>query len=384
MVANSSMQTKMNILIMAGGTGGHVFPALAVAEEIRSSGANVTWMGTRRGLESKVVPAAGFSISYISIGGLRGKGVLTILLAPMKLLLALMQSIFVMLKQKPDVVLGMGGFVTGPGGVAARVMNKPLLIHEQNAVAGMTNKLLSKIASQVLQAFPGAFEESVNLETVGNPVRSEIANIGDPQSRYSSREGDLRLLIIGGSLGAVALNENVPPAIALISESQRPEIRHQTGRGNKEETLKFYQFANVDAEVTEFVTDMAAAYAWADLVICRSGALTVAEIAAAGVASIFVPYPHAVDDHQTVNAKSLTDTGAGLLIQQDKLTPRSLHELIDSFVGDDMRDVRERLSQMAIAARLQAKPNATQDVVKWCKKLAQSSQGQADDGNGGR
>ena len=374
----------MNILIMAGGTGGHVFPALAVAEEIRSSGANVTWMGTRRGLESKIVPAAGFNISYISISGLRGKGVSTILFAPIKLLIALLQSIFVMLKQKPDVVLGMGGFVTGPGGVAARIMKTPLLIHEQNAVAGMTNKLLSKIASQVLQAFPGAFDDIENLETVGNPVRAEIANIAEPEARYTSREGALRLLIIGGSLGAVALNENVPPAIALISESLRPEIRHQAGRANKEDTKKFYRFASVDAEVVEFVGDMAEAYAWADLVICRSGALTVAEIAAAGVASIFVPYPHAVDDHQTVNAKSLTDVGAGLLMQQDKLTPRSLHEVIKSFAHDDMAEVRQRLLHMAQAARTQAKPDATQNVVKWCNRLAQLPADQSNAGNGGR
>ena len=270
------------------------------------------------------------------------------------------------------------------GGVAARIMKTPLLIHEQNAVAGMTNKLLSKIASQVLQAFPGAFDDIENLETVGNPVRAEIANIAEPEARYTSREGALRLLIIGGSLGAVALNENVPPAIALISESLRPEIRHQAGRANKEDTKKFYRFASVDAEVVEFVGDMAEAYAWADLVICRSGALTVAEIAAAGVASIFVPYPHAVDDHQTVNAKSLTDVGAGLLMQQDKLTPRSLHEVIKSFAHDDMAEVRQRLLHMAQAARTQAKPDATQNVVKWCNRLAQLPADQSNAGNGGR
>lgn len=368
-----TLPQNIRVLVMAGGTGGHVFPALAVAQALRSAGDQVSWLGTRRGLESHVVPGAGFDISYIAIGGLRGKSVLTLVFAPFKLVIALLQSLIVMMVQKPDVVLGMGGFVTGPGGVAARIMRKPLLIHEQNAIAGMTNKLLSNIATQALQAFPGAFDDQSNPQTVGNPVRPEIAALESPEERYSQRDDALRLLIVGGSLGAVALNENVPPAIGMLSESKRPQIWHQTGRNNRKETEKFYGFAKVDAKVVEFISDMADAYSWADLVICRSGALTVAELAAAGVASILVPYPYAVDDHQTVNAKSLTDAGAGLLIQQENLTPRHLHEVLKSFTDHEMHESRDRLKHMALAARGQAKTNATQDVVAWCRKLGQQA-----------
>ncbi len=366
--------SKMKILIMAGGTGGHVFPALAVAEELRSSGVTVVWLGTRRGLESSIVPKAGIPISYISINGLRGKNALTLLFAPLKLLLALIQSLYVLLSLKPDAVLGMGGFVTGPAGVAAWVLRKPLLIHEQNAIAGLTNRLLSKIASKILQAFPnafdGTFDDNMNVATVGNPVRSDIGKNSTPEERYNGRDGSLRLLVLGGSLGALALNQTIPPALALMSEKSRPQVFHQAGREKKEDTERFYKYANVQANIVEFISDMSEAYQWADIVICRAGALTVAEIEAAGVASILVPYPHAVDDHQTVNAKSLTDAGAGLLIQQNKLTPRYLNEVLNSFVKEDMVEVRQRLLNMAQAALAMAKPDSTREVAMWCKKMA--------------
>ncbi|NOX42203.1 MAG: undecaprenyldiphospho-muramoylpentapeptide beta-N-acetylglucosaminyltransferase [Gammaproteobacteria bacterium] len=365
--------SKVKILIMAGGTGGHVFPALAVAEELRSSGVSVVWLGTRRGLESNIVPKAGFPISYISINGLRGKNTLTLLLAPFKLLLALIQSFYVLLSLKPNAVLGMGGFVTGPAGVVAWVLRIPLIIHEQNAIAGMTNRLLSKIASQIFQAFPGVFDDGSNVITVGNPVRTDIGNLHTPEERYNSRNGSLRLLVLGGSLGAVALNETVPPALGLISEKFRPIVFHQTGRDKQEDTEKFYKYAHVQAKIVQFISNMSEAYQWADIVICRAGALTVAELEAAGVASILVPYPHAVDDHQTANAKSLTDAGAGLLIQQDKLTPRYLSDVLSSFAKEDMTEVRERLLNMAQAAYKLATPDAAHEVAMWCKKAATSA-----------
>ena len=371
--AGANQISDVRVLIMAGGTGGHVFPALAVAEELRSSGVQVFWLGTRRGLESDVVPRAGFAISYISINGLRGKGAATLMLAPFKLMIALIQSFYVLLSLKPDAVLGMGGFVTGPGGVVTRILRKPLVIHEQNAVAGLTNRLLAKIATQILQAFPGAFDDSAKLATVGNPVRTDIAKILSPEQRYENREGALRLLVLGGSLGAVALNQTVPTALELMSEKIRPMVFHQTGREKKEETRKFYKYAGVDANVVHFIKDMSEAYEWADIVICRAGALTVAELAMAGVASILVPYPHAVDDHQTVNAMSLTDAGAGLLIPQDKLTPRHLSDVLKSFTNEDMSDARHRLLHMAQAAKKLAKPDATRDVARWCRKLADPS-----------
>lgn len=375
---HSNNFSRLRVLVMAGGTGGHVFPALAVAEELRSSGANVFWLGTRRGLESDVVPKAGFAISYISINGLRGKNLATLVLAPFKLLLAMLQSLFILLRLKPDAVLGMGGFVTGPAGVMAWILRKPLLIHEQNAIAGLTNRLLAKIATKVLQAFPAAFDSGLNsgdsiIETVGNPVRNDMGKMPEPKTRYQERDGKLHLLVLGGSLGAAALNQTIPPALALIAENRRPKVIHQTGRAKQKETERFYKYADVDAEIVHFIDDMSAAYAWADLVICRAGALTIAELSAVGVASILVPYPHAVDDHQTANAKSLAEAGAGLLIQQDKLTPRYLGDVLASFAKEDMHEVRERLLHMATCAYKQAKPDATQKVALWCKKVSRSS-----------
>jgi UDP-N-acetylglucosamine--N-acetylmuramyl-(pentapeptide) pyrophosphoryl-undecaprenol N-acetylglucosamine transferase len=360
---------KLRVLIMAGGTGGHVFPALAVAQHLRTLGAQVAWLGTRRGLESDVVPKAGFELHYLSIGGLRGKGMLTLLLAPFKLLLAVAQALLIVGRYRPSVVLGLGGFVTGPGGVGAWLLRKPLVIHEQNAIPGMTNRWLSRIAVHVLEAFPGAFPAAVHAVPAGNPLRAEIVALAPPQQRFAARDGKLRLLVLGGSLGAQALNAAVPAALALLREADRPKILHQAGKRHIEETRRFYKYAQMQGDVVEFIADMAEAYAWADVVLCRAGALTVSELAAAGVASILVPYPHAVDDHQTVNAKYLTDVGAALLVQQPQLTANHLAELLQSFIEAGV-PARARLLRMAVAARGLAQTNATELVVQHVVRAA--------------
>ena len=351
----------MRVMIMAGGTGGHVFPALAVAAELRERGAEVFWLGTRQGLEAKLVPAAGITMEWVSVSGLRGKGAAAWLLAPWRLLWAAMQVLAVMLRQRPVVVLGMGGFVTGPGGIVTWLLRKPLVIHEQNAIAGLTNRLLAPLALRVLEAFPGTFRGKHVVHT-GNPVRRAIADLPTPEARFAGRSGALRLLVLGGSLGARALNEVVPATIANMPS--RPEIWHQTGSRNLDETLGHYRHAAVTARVEPFIDDMAAAYGWADLVVCRAGALTVAELAAAGVGAILVPYPHAVDDHQTRNAAYLTDAGAAVVIQQRDLTRDSLRELFASCLD------RARLSAMARAARCLAQPQAAATVAALCWEAA--------------
>lgn len=292
------------VLIMAGGTGGHVFPALAVADELRLRGVPVVWLGTKAGIESRLVPDAGYPIEWMSITGLRGKNSLTLLLAPFRLVMACVQALFVLFRIKPRAVLGMGGFASGPGGLMAWVTRKPLLVHEQNAIPGLTNKVLAKFATVVLQAFPAVFNHGV---TTGNPVRQSICDLSTPEVRFAQRELDvqasdnvsnskLRLLIIGGSLGAVKLNEIIPQALAKIEQGQRPQVIHQTGLKNIEAAKTFYDDAGIEAKVEAFIDDMPAAYGWADLVICRAGAMTVFELAAVGIASVLVPYPHAVDD----------------------------------------------------------------------------------------
>ncbi|MDH5571865.1 MAG: undecaprenyldiphospho-muramoylpentapeptide beta-N-acetylglucosaminyltransferase, partial [Gammaproteobacteria bacterium] len=298
-----STQAPFRILIMAGGTGGHVFPALAVAQHLREQNINVSWLGSHRGMESRLVPDAGFAMEYITVSGLRGKGVMSWLLAPFKLTLALAQAIQICRRLRPHAVLGMGGFVTGPGGLAARMSGHTLLIHEQNAIAGLTNRLLSHIANKVMAAFPGTFQCA--YEITGNPVRQSITQLSEPALRFNERKGKLRLLVVGGSLGAQALNETVPQALKLMETQQRPEVWHQTGANKQQQTENNYRAAGVDARIVEFIDDMAEAYAWADLVICRAGALTVSELAAAGLGAILVPYPYAVDDHQTANANYL-------------------------------------------------------------------------------
>ena len=363
------MYARLRVLIMAGGTGGHVFPALAVAQHLRTHGAHVAWLGTRRGLESDVVPKAGFELHYLSIGGLRGKDVLTLLLAPFKLLLAVLQALLIVARYRPSVVLGLGGFVTGPGGVGAWLLRKPLVIHEQNAIPGMTNRWLSRIAVRVLQAFPGAFPANTGAVTTGNPLRAEIVALLPPQQRFAARDGKLRLLVLGGSLGAQALNSAVPAALALLAEADRPTVLHQAGKRHIADTQRFYKDAQMPGDVVEFIADMAQAYAWADVVLCRAGALTVSELAAAGVAAILVPYPHAVDDHQTVNASYLTSASAALLVQQPQLTATYLAELLQSFIDAGV-PARARLLRMAEAARGLAQPNATELVAQHVVRAA--------------
>ena len=364
------MYAKLRVMIMAGGTGGHVFPALAVAQHLRNLGAHVAWLGTRRGLESDVVPKAGFELHYLSIGGLRGKGMLTLLLAPFKLLLAVLQALLIVGRYRPNVVLGLGGFVTGPGGIGAWLLRKPLVIHEQNALPGMTNRWLSHIAARVLEAFPGSFPASAGALTTGNPLRAEIIALLPPQQRFAGRDGKLRLLVLGGSLGAQALNAAVPAALALLPEAERPKVLHQAGKRHINETQKFYKNAQMAGDVVEFIADMAEAYAWADVVLCRAGALTVSELAAAGVAAILVPFPHAVDDHQTVNAGYLTEVGAAMLVQQVQLTAQHLAELLQTFSEQGV-PARARLLHLAEAARAQAKPHATELVAEHVVRVAQ-------------
>ena len=360
---------KLRVMIMAGGTGGHVFPALAVAKHLRALGAQVEWLGTRRGLESDVVPMEGFELHYLSIGGLRGKGILTLLLAPFKMLAAVLQALLVIGRYRPSVVLGLGGFVTGPGGVGAWLLRKPLVIHEQNALPGMTNRWLSRIAVKVLEAFPGAFPASTGALTTGNPLRVEIVALLPPQQRFAERTGKLRVLVLGGSLGAQALNSVVPAALALLPEANRPQVLHQAGKRHIEETKQFYKYAQIQGDVVEFIADMAHAYGWADVVLCRAGALTVSELAAAGVAAILVPYPYAVDDHQTVNAGYLAEAGAALLVQQTQLSAKYLAELLQSF-SEDSHAARERLLRMSVAARSLAHPNATELVAQHVVRAA--------------
>lgn len=351
------------ILIMAGGTGGHVFPALAVARELESRDAPVIWLGTRRGIEAELVPAAGIALEWIRVSGLRGKGIRTWLLAPWRLAVALFDALRVMRRRRPRAVLGMGGFASGPGGVAAWLLGRPLIIHEQNSVAGLTNRLLAGLAREVLAAFPGSFSSRVSARVVGNPVRPDILGLPAPDERLAGRAGPLRVLVLGGSQGALALNETVALAVGRIAAAERPEIRHQAGRHTLAQAEAAYRDAGVAARVEPFITDMAAAYAWADLVICRAGALTIAELAATGVAAVFVPFPAAVDDHQTRNARFLADAGAGVLVPQAELTAERLAAEIEACVQD-----RGLVLARARAARALAQPAATRAVADTCLK----------------
>ncbi|WP_020394263.1 undecaprenyldiphospho-muramoylpentapeptide beta-N-acetylglucosaminyltransferase [Thiolinea disciformis] len=357
---------KQPILITAGGTGGHVYPGLAVARALQAKDIPIVWMGTRNGLEARVIPEAGIPMAWLTVNGLRGKGWQAWLAAPWRLLVALGQSVKIMREHKPAAVLGMGGFVAGPGGLVASLMGIPLVIHEQNAVAGLTNRLLASFSKRVLEGFPKTFPASKKLLATGNPVRNDIAALPAPELRHAAREGQkVHLLIIGGSLGAAALNEVVPQALALIPEWMRPEVRHQAGTRNLETAQANYQSAQVAGTVTAYIEDMAEAYSWADLIICRAGALTIAEVAAAGLASILVPYPHAVDDHQTANAAYLADHGAALLMPQSHLTAQTLSVALQELCTD-----RPRLLHMAQAARQLAKPQATEEVAAICAEYA--------------
>ncbi|MDT0618079.1 undecaprenyldiphospho-muramoylpentapeptide beta-N-acetylglucosaminyltransferase [Salinisphaera sp. P385] len=350
------------VLMMAGGTGGHVFPALAVADALRERGAEVVWMGTRAGLESRVVPAAGYRMEWIGVSGLRGKGWRTWLGAPWQLMRAVWQALQLVRRVAPQLVVGMGGFVSGPGGLAAWLLRRPLLVHEQNAAAGLTNRVLARLARTRLQAFPGALP---GARVVGNPVRGDILALPAPAQRFGQRSGAVRLLALGGSGGALAINEMLPAALARLPADQRPVVRHQAGRTVDRAQAAYAEHA-VAAEVSPFIEDMAEAYAWADLVICRAGALTVAELAAAGLGAILIPYPHAVDDHQTVNGTYLTRRDAAVLVQQRDLDPARLAQLLGELIGD-----RPRLLAMAEAAHAAAWPDATADITAACLSLAE-------------
>lgn len=353
---------QTRILIMAGGTGGHVFPALAVASRLMEGGAAVQWLGTRRGIEADLVPKAGIPLNFLEIGGLRGKGLKTWLTMPWHLSRAVLQAAGVIRRFEPDAVLGLGGFASGPGGLAARVLGKPVVIHEQNAVAGTTNRWLGKMARRRLEAFPGSLQKA---ERVGNPVRKEIAELPEPALRWQDRTGPLRVLVLGGSLGALKLNQLLPEALAGMDPARRPEIRHQAGVKHLDMTVENYQERSVNARVSAFIDDMAEAYGWADLVVCRAGALTVSEVTAAGVAALFVPFPFAIDDHQTKNAQWLVDNQAAVLKQERDLDGevlrRELQELLTS---------RDRLLEMAGNARKLAKPDSADRVAQVCLEVA--------------
>jgi UDP-N-acetylglucosamine--N-acetylmuramyl-(pentapeptide) pyrophosphoryl-undecaprenol N-acetylglucosamine transferase len=348
-----------HVLIMAAGTGGHIFPGLAVARELIGQGARVSWLGTPHGLENRLVPEAGIDISRIDISGLRGRGLSGWLAAPLRILKAMLQARRVFRAQQPDCVLSMGGYVAGPGGLMARLMGIPLVIHEQNAIAGMTNRWLRPLARRVMAGFPNVLK---NAEHCGNPVRADIAALADPEQRYAGRSGPLKVVVIGGSLGAAAFSELVPAALARIPADKRPTVLHQAGR-QFEQTKNAYAEAGVEGEVVEFVDDMAQAWGQADLAICRAGALTVAELAAAGVASLLVPFPHAVDDHQTANAAYLASAHAGWLIQQRELNPEQLAERLAGLK-------REQLAAMAGRARALARTDAARRVAEVCLEVA--------------
>ena len=353
------------ILVMAGGTGGHVYPALAVAQALQRESHDVVWLGTHRGLESRVVPAAGINMEWINVRGLRRKGLVAMFIAPVQLCWALIQSLLVIARRRPAAVLGMGGFVSGPGGVAAWLTRRPLVIHEQNAAAGLTNRLLARLARVVLQAFPGSFNSRVRAETVGNPVREDIAAVADPGVRYADRNGPLRLLVLGGSQGALALNRTVPAALALLPNGIRPVVRHQCGARTIDTARKAYARFDIDVELLPFIEDMATAYAWADLVVCRAGALTVAELCAVGLPAVFVPYPSAVDDHQTANARPMTEAGAATIIQEHDLSDETLAAALKDWLGS-----RDELRARAENARELAKPQALERITELCLQQA--------------
>jgi UDP-N-acetylglucosamine--N-acetylmuramyl-(pentapeptide) pyrophosphoryl-undecaprenol N-acetylglucosamine transferase len=353
------------VLITAGGTGGHVFPALAVARALREQGVNVVWLGTREGIEARLVPAAGFEIEYVKIRGLRGRGFLRWLLLPVQLNLAMWQALRILRRRRPDAVLAMGGYASGPGSIVASALRIPLLVHEQNAIAGFTNRWLSHIADVLMAGFPGAFGAHPHVRVVGNPVRAEILSMPSPESRLAAHSGRLRLLVVGGSQGARVFNETIPAALRALPELMRPDVWHQTGKSDESRVAEAYRDFMPGARVTAFIDDMAAAYNWADLVVCRSGAMTVAELAAAGVASILVPFPHATDDHQTANARFLSERDAAVLVPQPEFTVSHMADQLTSLAGN-----RQLLTRMAHAARGCAVTDATETVAGLCMEAA--------------
>ena len=389
MSEHSSTVKKTVIVVMAGGTGGHIFPALATAQELKARGFAIHWLGTPGSMEAELVPKYGFDISFLPVTGLRGKGLSFLLKAPWRISVSLLRAVRVLRQHNPVCVLGMGGYVTGPGGLAARLLGVPLVIHEQNAIAGLTNKLLARISSRVLEAFPGTFQKAgMSTKKVfhtGNPVRNDIHSA--VQKLEQRGEAPVRLLVVGGSRGAQVFNQTVPAALASLKESLKEKQRensqdateqplqvwHQTGRGNLEATRQLYRDYRVndsvndgvDGRVEEFIDDMAEAYDWADLILCRSGALTVSELAVAGRASILVPYPWAVDDHQTANGHYLVEKSAALMIQQNEFNQGSLARMLQELIEN-----RSRLEQMGAAARSIALPESTRQVAEHCLEVA--------------
>jgi UDP-N-acetylglucosamine--N-acetylmuramyl-(pentapeptide) pyrophosphoryl-undecaprenol N-acetylglucosamine transferase len=352
--------TRKTALVMAGGTGGHIFPGLAVAEALREAGWRVHWLGAPDSMESQLVPPRGFAFEPVAFGGVRGKGIQTLALLPLRLLRAFWQSLQVVRRVKPDVVLGLGGYITFPGGMMASLWSKPLVLHEQNSVAGLANKVLAQLADRVFTAFPGVFKTG---QWVGNPLRRAFIEQATPAERFAGRSGPLRVLVVGGSLGAKALNDIVPQALALMPEATRPQVIHQSGAKQIDALRANYANAGVQAELTPFIDDTAIAFAQADLVICRAGASTVTELAAVGVAGMFVPFPFAVDDHQTTNAQFLVASGGGWLVPQAELTAQSLAERLTALSRDTLLDVAKK-------AHAQKKTNATREVVMACEELA--------------
>lgn len=348
------------LMIMAGGTGGHVFPGLAVADYVKALGWSVVWLGSRAGMEANLVPARGYTMALIDFSGLRGKGIRAMVMLPTRLLRAFWQSTLAIREHRPDVVLGLGGYVSFPGGLMARLLGRPLVLHEQNSVAGLANRVLALVASRVLAAFPGAIGRA---RVVGNPVRDEILRCPSPEARYAARTGPLRMLVVGGSLGAKPINDVVPQALALLAPEARPIVMHQSGAKHVENLRALYREKGVTADAVPFIDDMAAAYREADIVVCRAGALTVSELSAAGVASILVPYPFAVDDHQTGNARYLSESGAAWLVPQGEFTAGRLASILSGLN-------REVLSSMAQKARSLARPQATEQVARECMELA--------------
>ncbi len=353
-----------NILIMAGGTGGHVYPALATAQCLQSAGYCVEWLGTDKGIESRLVPEAGIHLNCLSITGLRGKRLAVLLKAPVLLPLALLQALRVCLRFRPNCVLGMGGFASGPGGLSAWLLRVPLVIQEQNAVPGTTNRILSRFARVVLEGFAGAFG-SADAEYSGNPIRREIADIAPPEQRHLGQHKPVRVLVVGGSLGAKVLNDTVPAALALLPVSRRPEVWHQTGPTQHEATSARYRERGVDGRIAPYIDDMAAAYQWADVVVCRAGALTVSELAAVGLASLLVPYPHAIDDHQSRNAQWLRQRGGAVVLPQTALNAGSLAQYFEAWADDP-----GVLLTMARRARACARPQAAEQVAARCMEVA--------------
>ena len=354
--------SQKTALIMAGGTGGHIFPGLAVAEELRARGWRVHWLGAPGSMESRIVPQHGFPLELIDFSGVRGKGLATLALLPLRLLRAFWQALQVVRRVQPDVVVGLGGYITFPGGMMGVLCGKPLVLHEQNSVAGMANKVLAGVADRVFTAFPDVLKKA---QWVGNPLRSAFTRQAAPSERFAGRTGPLRLLVAGGSLGAQALNDIVPRALALIPAADRPLVTHQSGATQIDALRANYQAAGVQAELTPFIDDTASAFAAADIIVCRAGASTVTEIAAVGAAAVFVPFPFAVDDHQTTNARFLVNAGGGWLVQQSDLTPEGLAKML-------LNSERTALVDIAEKAKNMQKINATREVVAACEELAQS------------